>query len=65
MSLYRDDNNIFEIDGVEYIQADVYNEVINDIERRVKEACDYMKKNPPRWISDALDTLEELEKDLY
>jgi hypothetical protein len=51
--------------NLEYIQANVYEEVINDIERRVNEACGYMKKNPPRWISDALDTLEELSKDLY
>ncbi len=62
-SLYRDDNLFIEIDGVEYVQKDVYDEIINDIEGRVRQADEYMKKNPPRWIGDAFEEIEKLLED--
>lgn len=58
-SIYRDDNNYIRVNEVNYIEADVYEEIINDIEERVNRIRANMQLST-RWIGEAFDEVEEL-----
>lgn len=64
MSLYRNPNDLIEIDGKEYMEADVFKEIIDDIEARVSIAYESLKRGL-KWAGDAYDEIEGLAKDLY
>jgi len=64
MSIYRDRNNYVEIEGVDYLRADVYEEIIDSIEAQVCDALSSMDKGVT-WIEDAYYTIKALSKDLY